>query len=200
MTAQSKPYAHAISCIFSLLQNALQTQARLVSWVLPRSTCRCTQRTITKLPRSWGSQSGFTILELLVTLALLGLSATLCIPYMSARHGAAGLAADARVLASYLRAARETALTTRTNTTVTIDLIRPGLRDLKGWSDYHFATAERVSVINAKGKVMEQSALITFGPDGSSNGGLVILEGAARLYRVKVEWLTGTVSMSEALQ
>ena len=194
------PYAYLQSCISSLFREALRTQAWLASWALFRSTYAYAQESVQKQSRSWQSQSGFTLLELLVTLALLGLTATLCLPYISARHGAAGLAAEARVLASCLRAARETALTTRSNTTVTIDLIRPALRNLKGWSDYHFATAERVSVINAKGKVMEQSALITFGPDGSSNGGLVILEGAARSYIVKVEWLTGTVSMSEALQ
>jgi general secretion pathway protein H len=144
--------------------------------------------------------NGFTLLELLVTLALLGMIATLSLPYVSGGRSAAGLLSDTRELASRLRAAREIALATRSSTVVTIHLVKPRVDGPGEVSPYIFTAAERVSVSTAKGQETGESARITFMPDGGSSGGVVMMQDGARTRVVRVEWLTGTVSVSEAVR
>jgi general secretion pathway protein H len=150
--------------------------------------------------QAWQTENGFTLVELLVTLALLGMIAALSFSYISGGSNAAGLNSDARMLASRFRAAREMALAARSDTAVIIDLVRPGVRGPGDWSAYTFTAAERVTVTTAKGRTTGESAQISFGPDGSSSGGMVVLESGIRMRHVSVEWLTGTVSITEGAQ
>lgn len=150
--------------------------------------------------RPWQTENGFTLVELLVTLALLGMIAALSFSYISGGSSAAGLNSDARMLASRLRAAREIALAARSDTAVFIDLVRPGVRGPGDWSTYVFTAAERVIITTAKGQETGESAQIRFGPDGSSSGGIVVLESGTRMRHVSVEWLTGTVSITDGTQ
>jgi general secretion pathway protein H len=174
---------------------------RLSELFLPvRSTCGETHSNVGNRPQPWRSEDGFTLVELLITLALLGLIAVLSFPYVSGGKSAAGLTSDARVLASRFRAAREMALAARAKTFVIIDLVRPGVRGPEGLAVHDFGAAERVSVTTAKGQVTGESAQITFGPDGGSSGGVVVLENGPQLRSVKVEWLTGTVSITGDIQ
>jgi general secretion pathway protein H len=146
------------------------------------------------------SQNGFTLVEMLVTLALLGLIAMLSFPYLSGGKGSVGLTSDARVLASRFRAAREMAIATRSKTAVIIDIVRPGVRGPGSLSEYVFTTANHVSVTTARGMVTGETAPIMFSPDGGSSGGEVMLDGGSEVRRVRVEWLTGAVNITGAVQ
>lgn len=155
---------------------------------------------MSKQPQKWRSQNGFTLIELLVTLAVLGMVAMLSLPYVSGGSGAVGLVSDARMLASRFRAAREIALATRSSTVVTIDLVRSEVHGPSDWPSSVLTAVERLSVNTARGRVTDESARFTFGPDGGSSGGVVVLKDGSRVRSVRVDWLTGAVSISEAAQ
>lgn len=140
-----------------------------------------------------GACAGFTLFELLVTLALIGLLAGLSLPYLARGHGSAALQADARLLAAQLRAAREAALATHTRREVVIDLARPGLRRAADSGVTPFSSATRLRVAAARGVLTTGQATISFAADGSSSGGAVDLVGTAGTCRVEVDWLTGAV-------
>lgn len=165
-----------------------------------RAACDHAYLGLDKGPPRWRSDNGFTLIELLVTLAVLGLIAMLSLPYLSGGQGAAGLSSDARLLASRFRAAREIAVSARASTVVTIDLVKAEVHGPGDWASFRFTTAERVSAATAKGHVSGPSAQITFWPDGGSSGGVVILEDGTQTRSVRVQWLTGTVSISEVVQ
>ncbi len=153
-----------------------------------------------KKPQTWRSRNGFTLVELLVTLAVLAMVAMLSLPYVSGGRSALGLASDTRVLASRFRAAREIALAKRSSIVVTLDLVRPAVHGPADWSSYDLTAVEHLSVNTAKGKVTGETAQFTFGPDGGASGGVVVLQDGPRARSVSVDWLTGTVSISEAVQ
>ena len=141
---------------------------------------------------------GLTLLELLVTMALLSLVAVISLPYVTRSNGAARLDGDARALASRLRAAREEALSSRLQMSVVIDLAEPGLRGSGGQASYRFQSVDRIEVMTGKGIVTTPNAIIDFRPDGSSSGGVILLHAGAKKMRVTVQWLTGSVNTSEA--
>jgi len=146
------------------------------------------------------NQSGFSLLELLVTLALVGLVVVLSLPGLSHGRGGAGLSSDARLLAARLRAAREMALVTRSTTHVNIDITNRGIGGIGVRAEDRFTSANRVTVTTARGKADRGTADIIFAPDGSSSGGEVTLESGSLERRVRVEWLTGAVVISGRIQ
>ena len=145
-----------------------------------------------RLPAERGDEGGFTLLELLVTLALAGLIAGLGLPYLAGRETGWQLNADARLLASELRAARGTALANRTRTIVRIDLVTPGVRSASG-AYSKFTAAEQLRAVTAKGTPGQATVEIAFAADGSSSGGEVVLQAGNQTRYVQVDWLTGAV-------
>lgn len=149
-------------------------------------------------PQSRCREEGFSLLELLVSLALLGALTLLSLPYVSGPGGALGLRSDARFLASRLRAARALALANRINATVGIDLAVPGVSGPGDDGKVRFAAVRRVRVVTGKGQETGPVVYIAFLPDGGSSGGEVVLEASEQHVSMRVDWLTGAVTISEA--
>jgi len=114
------------------------------------------------------------------------------------KASAADLKAAARSVASGLRTAQSTALSTRRDALLTIDMesreyITTGEREshkLPGNIDLKLYTAQTEVT-------SEHSGSIRFYPDGSSTGGRVTVESGERKYLVDVDWLTGRVAINE---
>jgi general secretion pathway protein H len=110
----------------------------------------------------------------------------------------ADLKASARSLASGLRTAQTTAMATRRDALLTVDLEShefevPGItqpQKLPQKVDLQLYTAE--SEIQS-----EKRGSIRFYPDGSSTGGRITVSSGERKYLVDVDWLTGRVSIEE---
>jgi general secretion pathway protein H len=142
-------------------------------------------------------ESGFTLLEVIVVLALGAViyALILSVPF---RGSAADLKAAARSLASGLRQAQTTAITTRRDAWLTLDVeareyVTSGdtqLRRLPDSIDLKLYTAQTEVTSERRGS-------IRFYPDGSSTGGRITVSSGERKYLVDVDWLTGRVSIGE---
>ena len=138
-------------------------------------------------------EGGFTLLEVIVVLAL-GVMIYALILSVPFRGNAADLKAAARSVASGLRHAQTTAITTRRDATLTIDVEArefvtsgdPQVRRLPDSIDLKLFTAQSETTSERRGS-------IRFYPDGSSTGGRVTVSSGERKYLVDVDWLTGRV-------
>jgi len=141
--------------------------------------------------------AGFTLLELIVVLAI---GATIYAILLGGLRGTTGadLKSAARMLASGLRQAQTTAMVTRHDATLTLDLesrefLLPGdtePRKLPRGIDLKLDTAQ--SEVTG-----EHRGAIRFYPDGSSTGGRITVSSGKRQYLVDVDWLTGRVSIED---
>ena len=142
--------------------------------------------------------SGFTLLELVVVLAIGAVIYALLLGVPLRGATSADLKAAARTLASGLRQAQTTAMATRRDTTLTLDLETrqfkiPGdqaPRKLPADVDLKLYTAE--SEVTS-----EHTGAIRFYPDGSSTGGRITVSSGKRQYLVDVDWLTGKVRIED---
>ena len=140
--------------------------------------------------------AGFTLLELIIVLAIGAVIYTLIlgIPFRGATS--ADLKAAARSLASGLRQAQTTAMATRHDASLVLDLDArqftiPGdaqPRKLPSGIDLKLYTAESEVTSEKRGG-------IRFYPDGSSTGGRITVSAGERKFLVDVDWLTGRVSI-----
>lgn len=142
-------------------------------------------------------QRGFTLLEILAVLALLGIALAVTAFSLDGGLDRARLDASARDVAAALRHTRTRALVEHRPQWFTLDLnartfASPG-RDpqgIPGGTVLHVTSA-------AEDVQHPGQARIRFFPDGSSTGGNIELSRKHREVRIDVDWLTGTVAMGE---
>jgi general secretion pathway protein H len=142
--------------------------------------------------------AGFTLLEVIVVLAIGAIVYAVILSGPFGKASAADLKAAARSLASGLRTAQTTAMATRRDALLTLDME----------SREYLATGEEqahrlpdnidIKLYTAQTEVTsEKRGSIRFYPDGSSTGGRITVASGERKYLVDVDWLTGRVSIDE---
>ncbi len=155
------------------------------------------------------SIAGFTLLELLVVLALAGLLMSLVPGLISAAVPGAKLRIESRDLAVSLRDSRNRAVASGEKLDVTINFDPPqyivakhklhalpagitiaARKELELRSDYSLGQLERNH---------EDRFMVRFYPDGSSSGAVITLRRDSLAYTVTVDWLLGSVSMAPGL-
>ncbi len=140
--------------------------------------------------------TGFTLIEMLVCLAILALVAGLASPLLDRTRGDAAIKAASRDLAAALREARNEAIATGQPGTFSIDLaagtFRVGMARVKT-----LPAGLRLSLVTTSdNRFGDSTGAIRFFPDGSSTGGGLRLVGAARRLDILVDWLTGRVAVA----
>lgn len=140
---------------------------------------------------------GFTLLELLVVMAILAILMVLARPLLPRPGGGAELKAAAAEVAAGLRAARAASIRTNAETVVMIDVARRALRTGSRWA-LDLPPDVDLSLRSAADEVIAPAAAgIRFFPDGSSTGGSLSLARGNSVQVVRVEWLTGRVVVDE---
>jgi general secretion pathway protein H len=142
--------------------------------------------------------AGFTLLEVMVVLVI-GVIAYVMILGVPMRGASIyDLKSAARTLASGLRQAQTTAIATRRDTLLTLDMeakefVVPGVADARKLPqsiDLKLYTAQSEVTSDKRGS-------IRFYPDGSSTGGRITVSAGERKFLVDVDWLTGRVSIED---
>lgn len=143
-------------------------------------------------------QRGFTLLELIIVLVIGAAAMAMVISFTGRGASAADLKASARALASGLRAAQSTAMATRRDALLTLDVDAreftftgdPRPHKLPEGIDLKLYTAQLEVESQRKGS-------IRFYADGSSTGGRITVSAGERKFLVDVDWLTGRVAIGD---
>ena len=140
---------------------------------------------------------GFTLIEVIVTPAILGFALVLVAGYKPPWSSGLGLKGTAFELASGLRLARSEAIAS--NRPVTFDLDMTGHRYRVGTGAERRLPADlSIELLTIVGeKRGATGGDIRFNPDGSSTGGRIALAAGNRRMAVGVDWLTGRVSVAD---
>jgi general secretion pathway protein H len=142
---------------------------------------------------------GFTMLELLVVIVIVGILAALSPALFNSGVTSAQHRAVARAIAQELRFARSEAIASRKDIGVEFNLADrtyqlPGGKRRGKWPE---GVALEL-VTTAAETVDEKHASVRFYPDGGSTGGRVTLKYKEREFRIDIGWLTGRVAIEEA--
>jgi general secretion pathway protein H len=123
---------------------------------------------------------GFTLIEMIVVLAVLGLALVLVVTHGPMRSPRLELDGEARQVAGVLRLARSRAIAEERAVTVAFDT-----------GGYRLDRGAPVGWTN--GVSPAGNGVISFTPDGGSSGGVIVLRGGERQVAIGVDWLTGRV-------
>ncbi|MGS1121540.1 GspH/FimT family pseudopilin [Rhodanobacter sp. UC4443_H10] len=137
--------------------------------------------------------TGFTLLEMLVVIVLIGLAAVAV--SVSVTRGLAGarVRAASSELAGALRATRAQAIVHADEQVFDVDT-RANSYQGAGHRDVALPKGLKVSITSAKeDRPDDHTGRIRFFPDGSSTGGRITLKAGQREWHVNVSWLTGEV-------
>ncbi len=141
---------------------------------------------------------GFTLLELVVALAIAAVLFAVLLPTGSRQRQHAELANAARGIAAALKSTRTQAIMAGKPEAFTIDVQRALYRAAGKAAVQPLPQGTQVALYTARGEERGDTAgLIRFFPDGSSSGGGVTLGRNGERVDVLVEWMTGSVSVHE---
>jgi general secretion pathway protein H len=141
---------------------------------------------------------GFTLVELLVVLAIMTLLFMIAAPHLGTVLPQMELKSGAREVAAALREARSRAIASNSDVLFSLDVNRhrytisgdKSVHSLSSDVDLSLYTAQQERIGRASGS-------IRFFPDGSSTGGRVVLSKAQKSYKVAVDWLTGRIEIQD---
>lgn len=144
------------------------------------------------------AQRGFTLMELVVVVLLIGVSFLLVPRYLFTGVSGADLKASSRDIAAGLRMARAEAVNSRRDTSLLIDLEKRRFSLSGKDAVRQLPEALELKLFTAQSEVVnDKQGAIRFFPDGSSSGGRVTVASGDRKYQVDVDWLTGKVTIAQ---
>ncbi len=143
-------------------------------------------------------ERGFTLVEVIVVLAIGVLIYAMVLGVPFAKASAADLKAAARSLASGLRQAQSIAMATRRDALLTVDMETREFIATGEQQVHSIPKTIDLKLYTAQSEVTsQQRGSIRFYPDGSSTGGRITVSTGERKYLVDVDWLTGRVAINE---
>ena len=141
---------------------------------------------------------GFTMLELLVVLAIAASVMAVALPQFSRMASLFAVKSATRELAAALRSARSEAIAGQRDVALMLDVQARTYRLAGATRLRRLDPQLELKLLAAQNEVSNpQVGAIRFFPDGSSTGGRVTLAATGQSYVVDVNWLTGRVAIHE---
>lgn len=141
--------------------------------------------------------AGFTLLELLVVLVLMGLVTGVAVPLLASGMPGTQLKASVRDLLAGLRQARDRAIIRRQDTALTIDVRKHAFQVSGDPHIYQLPSKVQIGLFVADTQAGGDVGAFRFYPDGSSTGGRVTVSLDRTTYRIDVDWLTGMARLQD---
>ncbi len=142
-----------------------------------------------------GRHGGFTLLELIVVLAIGGILLTLVPMALSRANESAELRATTRRLVAGLKLARNQAITTHQPTVLWLDLAEKWMRVEQ--RQHPIPPHIQIDLRTARQDLDGDRAGFRFFPDGTATGGYVILQSGQLRYRIDIDWVTGKIQIAD---
>jgi general secretion pathway protein H len=144
-------------------------------------------------PTNSGAEAGFTLIEMIVVLAILAGMVGLVVARGPQRSVTLDLRVAANGVAQALRGAQARAIRTDRPVLFTLDAVHHA---------YQVGDTAAVPLPAAFDLAMRSATGvgrggIRFAPDGSASGGTIELAAGARRIKIEVSWLTGRVSVTD---
>ena len=143
-----------------------------------------------------GPEAGFTLLEMVCALAIVGLLAAVLLPAIPRQTSRARLEAYAIETAALLKADRNAAIRRRLDVTTQVDAPSRSLRS--GASGQTVRVPEDVRFETLLPRNCDNRpvvASISFFASGMSCGGVIVLARLDAGYEIRVNWLTGRIEV-----
>ncbi|HEY2864993.1 MAG TPA: GspH/FimT family pseudopilin [Casimicrobiaceae bacterium] len=141
---------------------------------------------------------GFTLLEMLIVLTLMGLLVAVVVPMFGEGVSNTELKSDARAVAAGLRQARGQAIAQRGDAALVLDLGAHSFSVPPDPRVHKLAQRLELKLFTAQSDLVNENVgAIRFFADGGSNGGRITLASGERKLNVDVDWLTGRVAILE---
>lgn len=151
----------------------------------------------TAMSRAGEFRSGFTLVELLVVLAVLGLALTVAVPISRNAWPIVAARSGAETIAAALREARSDAIARNRESVLLVDLEGHALR-LNGGPPLSLDRGFGLALATGTEEVLRAGAgQIRFFPDGTSTGGRVTVTLEKKRLDVTIDWMTGRVRIVE---
>ena len=143
-------------------------------------------------------QRGFSLLEVIVVITIIGLAYVLLPKMVFSGVSGAELRANARAVATGLRIARDVAINTKREAVLSLDMENRQFKLPNNAKLHKLHELLDVKLYTAQADLIsEKVGTIRFFPDGSSNGGRVTVGTGERGFEIDVDWLTGHVTIND---
>jgi len=139
---------------------------------------------------------GFTLLELMIALAIAVFIMALVLPTGSRRGDRQMVSGAARDIAQSMRLARSSAVIHNRSAAIVFDIANAAYGSGKQVTVLPRGTQMTLRTAQSE-ELSATEGAIRFYPDGSSTGGGVTLARGATRFNVLVDWLTGSVSIKD---
>ena len=141
---------------------------------------------------------GFTLVELLIVLVIMSLLLSLVPPLLSNVMPSVTIKATANDLYHDLKYVRNMAVLNGRQSSIVIDTVNNSYssESKDNGKIINLPSDIKITVENAQlQQLTEENQTISFFADGSSSGGVVLLNTDDQIFTITVDWLTGKVSL-----
>jgi len=140
-------------------------------------------------------QTGFTLVELLVTMVIMVAVFSVAIPQYSRSMDSLELRKSTQEIAAYLRQARNASITESRTVLLVVDAEEHAIR--QGDAEPAYQWASNIDVEFAANRIdgANTDNVIQFRPDGTATDRTLIVSTQRRQYEIEVDWLTGRVKV-----